>query len=121
MATKKRLILVASLSLAAIAVTVGVLVVLPLRPGVTKANFDRIQEGKRLEEVEQIFGGKGQSPREELRDFKELLCIWITDDGSLGSITFRDDCVLGKRWVARRLLRFDETFLDKIRRWLRVP
>jgi hypothetical protein len=39
--TKKHLLLIASLPVA-IAVTFGVVALLPPRPGVTKANFDRI-------------------------------------------------------------------------------
>src|ERR1017187_4650698 len=56
MATKKRLILIASLPLT-IAVTVGVLALLPPSPGVTKANFDRIQDDMTNADVKQILGG----------------------------------------------------------------
>jgi outer membrane protein assembly factor BamE (lipoprotein component of BamABCDE complex) len=55
MAKKKRLLLIASLPLT-IALTLGVLAMLPPPPGVTKANFDRIQEGMTRAEVEEIFG-----------------------------------------------------------------
>jgi hypothetical protein len=42
--TKKRLLLLAAVPIT-IAVILGVLSILPSRPGVTKANFDRIEEG----------------------------------------------------------------------------
>ena len=53
--TKKRLALLAVLPLT-VAVIVGVLAMLPPRPGVTKADFDRIMEGMDRTEVEAIFG-----------------------------------------------------------------
>ena len=58
--TKRSLLLIASLPLT-IAVTLGVLAMLPAifppKPGVTKANFDRIEKGMTMTEVEAIFGG----------------------------------------------------------------
>jgi hypothetical protein len=44
MAPKRRLLLLASLPLAIVAMTLGVLALLPPSPGVTKTNFDRIME-----------------------------------------------------------------------------
>jgi hypothetical protein len=55
MATKKRLLLIAVPPLS-IAVTLGVLAMLPPGPGVTKANFDRIEKEMTRAEVEQVFG-----------------------------------------------------------------
>src|ERR1035438_9324153 len=81
--TKKRLLLIASLPLV-IVVTLGVLAMLPPRPGVTKANFDRIEKGMTRAEVEQIFGGKGEMAR--------LHAIvdgnWGADDGSFAITEF---------------------------------
>ena len=54
--TIKRLILLASLPLM-IAVALGVLAMLPPGPGVTKANFDRIEKGMTTAQVKEIFGG----------------------------------------------------------------
>ncbi len=56
--TKKRVALIVVLPLA-IAVTVGVLVILPPSPGVMKEQFDLIEEEMTREEVEQILGRKG--------------------------------------------------------------
>jgi len=53
--TKKRQLRIASVPLIA-AVVLGVLSILPPRPGVTKATFDRIEDGMTRTEVEQIFG-----------------------------------------------------------------
>jgi hypothetical protein len=53
---EKRLLLIASAIAAVVGVTLGVLALLPPRPGVTKENFDRIKEGMTRAEVEAIFG-----------------------------------------------------------------
>jgi hypothetical protein len=106
--TKKRLLLIASVPLT-IAVTLGVLAMLPPSPGVTKANFDRIQDGMTRAEVEQILGGKGKMGGVKLWRF------WEGNDGSEAGIAFIDDCVTEKRWTI-----YNETILDKIRRWLHL-
>jgi hypothetical protein len=105
MATKTRLFLIASLPLV-IAMTLGVLAMLPPSPGVTKAHFDRIEKGMTLGQVEQILGGT-QVP------YKGWL--WTADDGSWAVIAFENDCVAGKEWHDSA-----ETIPDKIRRWLHL-
>jgi hypothetical protein len=132
--TKKRILLVASLPLA-IALTFGVLTILPPRPGVTKANFDRIEVGMTKAQVEGIFGAEGEVTRDDKaliaeilgkefeRDGKSLkvrgdlsVCrIWGANNGSGAQIEFVDDCVVDKQW-----LETDESFLKKIRRWLHL-
>ena len=104
--TKKRLLLIAFLPLT-IAVTLGVLAMLPPSPGVTKANFDRIQEGMTLGEVEAIFGREGQ--------MTEWGRYWKADDGSGAFFQFRDHCVVYREWYEST-----ETILDKLRRWLHL-
>ena len=132
---KKRLLMIAAVPLA-IVVTVSVLAMLPPSPGVTKANFDRIQKGMTLAEAEEIFGEKGEVTRDDkaliaeilgqefARDGKSLkvrgdlkVCrTWGANDGSGAQIEFVDDCVVDKQWIDT-----DETFLKKIRRWLHLP
>ena len=109
--TKNRLILLASVPLT-FAVTLGVLAMLPPGPGVTKANFDRIREGMTYDEVEHILGQEGIH-----RERREaVLYYWEADNGSQAWIQFQGDfCVVEKRWHDS-----DETFFDKIRRWLRL-
>lgn len=104
--TKKRLLLLAALPLV-IAMTLGVLVMLPPRPGVTKANFDRIEKGMTKAQVEEIFGGEGQKT--------EWGRYWKSDDGSGAFFQFRDHCVVYGEWYDSH-----ETILDKIRRWLDI-
>jgi hypothetical protein len=108
--TKKRLLLFASLPLA-IVVALGVLAMIPPSPGVTKANFDRIEKGMTMAEVEEILGGKGKSFHED----DKALMYWDADDGSLALIRFVDNCVPDKTWYDS-----DETIPDKIRRWLHL-
>ena len=110
--TKKRLVLIAAVPLT-IAVALGVLAMLPPSPGVTKANFDRIETGMTLAEVEAIFERKGV-----LGWSGEGVSIysWEAYDGSSASVEFSNDCVDVSAWTDP-----NETFLDKIRRWLHLP
>jgi hypothetical protein len=110
--TKKRLLLIAAVPLAivvtlAIGVTLGVLVMLPPRPGVTKANFDSIKPGMKKAEVEEIFGREAQRmipildvgfPKPPLFVPGAVLAVWVTDNRSGAYITFRDDCVTHATW-----------------------
>jgi hypothetical protein len=106
--TKKRLLLLASLPLT-IALTVGVLAMLPPTPGVTKANFDRIEKRMTKAEVEEIFGGKGELGGPKFGMF------WQAHNGSGAEIQFWDDCVNEKHWSDS-----NETFLNQIQRWLHL-
>ena len=123
--TKKRFLLIASLPLT-IAVTLGVLAILPPSPGVTKANFDRIEKGMTIAEVEQIFGEKGTASsshpflpglclRGELTDDGLRAGVWVSGE-SHALILFSDKCVVHMRW-----LDFNPTLLETIRRWLHLP
>ena len=107
--TKKRLLLLAAVPLI-IAVTVGVLAMLPPSPGVTKANFDRIEKGTTKAEVEMIFGGEGK-----FWDGQVGGVCWIANDGSVAVVDFVADYVAKKHWHDS-----NETILDKFRRWLHL-
>jgi hypothetical protein len=108
--TKKRLLLIASLPLA-VALVIGVLAMLPPRPGVTKANFDRIETGMTESEVEQILGGKAKC-----RVGGETVeAIWEADDASSTLVEFEADRVFRKQWFGSH-----EAFLAKICRWLHL-
>jgi hypothetical protein len=112
--TKKRLLLLASLPLT-IALTLGVLVMLPPRPGVTKANFERIRKGMTVEEVKEVFGethfriGPAWG--------KNTWVSFWSDSKRSAAVCFDDDgCVIETQW---RLIA-SETFLEKLRRWLHL-
>ena len=113
--TKKRLFLLASLPLT-IAVIFGVLAMLPPSPGVTKANFDRIQEGMTKAEVEDIFGRTTWKTEPHWRR-SHTNEIWSSDDGEYAVVIVfneRGTAVIGESFDS------NEPFLDKIRRWLHL-
>jgi hypothetical protein len=112
--TKKRLLLFASLPLT-IALTLGVLAMLPPSPGVTKANFDRIEKGMTKAEIEEVFGRKG-NPAVEIGQRALGVLYWVEDDGSVAEIIILDDGVMSKKWTNS-----NETMLQKIRRVLHLP
>jgi hypothetical protein len=105
--TKKRLLLIAVLPLIIVG-TMGVLALLPPSPGITKANFDRIEQGMPRGEVVQILGGGGKP----LFGDDEAWMLWVADDGSWLTIVFRDDRIADKHWQSWH--DSDKTFLDKI-------
>src|SRR5215831_15323613 len=78
-------------------------------PGVTKENFDRIEEGMTLREVEQIFGRPG--------NYNWGGYSWQGDDGARVFVlfAFEGDSAGRKFWEDST-----ETPLDKLRRWLHL-
>ena len=122
----KRLFLIGGFLAACVCLPFGVVAMLP-RSGITKASFDGIQEGMTLGEVEEIFGRQLTQPSvEDEIVFQPLWYIgrqrkrishacWHADDGSVVWITFGNDCIIAKQWHQST-----KTFLDKIRRWLRL-
>jgi hypothetical protein len=112
--TKKRLLLFASLPLT-IAVTLGVLALLPPRPGVTKANFDRIEMGMTKAEVEEIFGGRFVLHKGMANVGLNPLAGWEAHDGAVALIYLSDGSVVRKDWAESEL-----TFVQKLRRWLHL-
>src|SRR5438045_683724 len=81
----------------------------PGGPGVTKANFDRIEEGMTLQAVEQILGRPGQYTWGGYH--------WEADDGATVFVVYDfDGASAGRKfWRDSR-----ESPLDKIRRWLHL-
>jgi hypothetical protein len=118
MMTKKRLLLIASLPLT-IAVTLGVLAMLPPSPGVTKANFDRIEKGMPKAEIEAIFGGKAITIEPWFGGIRDnpgaKVAVWKANDESKAGIVFMNSCVFYKEWQDS-----NETLPDKLRRWLHL-
>lgn len=89
----------------------------PLRPGVTKANFDRIEYGMTREEVETLFGGPTWSCRIRGQfDVAPPTIVWAGHDGATADIDFLEGAVSEKSWTAST-----ETIPDKLRRWLSWP
>ena len=110
--TKGRLLLIGLFPLAVV-VALGVIAILPSGPGVTKSNFDRIENGMTTGEVEAIFGREGSIPVMH----EHMWVRWSANDGS-GSVAwigFVDNCVERKEWLDS-----DATILDRIRRVLHL-
>ena len=116
--TRRRTLLLASLIAASVCVGLAVLAMLPPRPGVTKANFDRIEVGMQIEEVECILAGPGFSIDKLITrdEAGSGIILWQHSDGSMVMIWPADKVVAKKKWVPSQ-----ETLLNKIRRWLHLP
>ena len=116
--TKKRLLLIASVPLV-IVMMLGVLALLLPSPGVSKANFDRIEKGMTSAQVEQILGGEAKTIEPWFGGIRDnpgaKVAVWKADDESKAGIVLMNSCVFDKEWRDST-----ETFLDKIRRWLHL-
>ena len=113
---KKRYFAVAGLLTACFCVILAVLTVLPLHPGVTKANFDRIEIGMTLPEVEAILGtDRGSRPilTDIMLPIGHEVEEWGGDEG-FANIIFDE----GKRMVRKDWDSAPLPFLDRIRRRL---
>jgi hypothetical protein len=111
---RRRLLLIASLPLA-VAVVLGVLAMLPARPGVTKAKVDRIEKGMTMPAVEELLGRPGKFVPGPASAGPMAWFVWDENDGSFAAIGFLQDRVIEKVWEGS-----EEAFLDKIRRWFRL-
>lgn len=109
--TKKRLLLITSLPLT-IALTIGVLAMLPPSRGITKANFDHIEDGMTMGQVEAIFGGQevalgNSGPSDGF--------VWHADDKSGALVLFAHGCVVHKYWRDS-----NETTIERLLRWFHL-
>jgi len=91
-------------------------VAFPPRPGVTKANFDRIEKGMTRADVEELFGkpasGSYLHGGKKIRHTCEL---WSGDEGSATIICDEEHGIVAdKEWSTRKL-----SVLQTLRRWVR--
>jgi hypothetical protein len=91
MTKRRRLMWSAAILAAIVTVVLGVLAMLPAQPGVTKANFDRIEIGMFSDEVELILGEPMQPHMRELNTNDRD--IWRDSDGSTVRIDYFRDSV----------------------------
>jgi hypothetical protein len=126
--TWKRRLAVISLFVVLVGIGVGLAMMLTPdhRPGVTKANFDKLQEGMSIEQVETWLGadsrrlfGFGRSGL-GASTFNQT---WIADDGARAAITFSLQYGVDEDWKVASMTWTDstETTWQRIRRWLRIP
>ncbi len=88
--TKKRYLAVAVVLAATVFLCVFTFALLPPER-VTKAKFDRIQDGMRCGEVEQLFGSKGQAAAMGPRTEYEERYSWEASNGSRAYVYFVND------------------------------
>jgi hypothetical protein len=88
------------------------LAIQPSPPGVTKANFDRIEIGMARADVETILGS---SKSIKVRHYEEFYNV--KDQWNQGAFVWFDehDKTIKMLWVDS-----DETILQKLRRWLHL-
>jgi hypothetical protein len=118
--TNKRRIVMAGIPAGVACLVLGILAMLPPsdRPGVTKANFDRIEKGMTGAEVDAIFGKSSSAGRSAFIAGGGVISFesWRNDDGAYASLVLDDDVVAQKSWNEST-----ETITAKIRRWLHWP
>jgi hypothetical protein len=110
--TKKCLLIAGTLAAFACLLLVAI-ALLPMRTGVTKANFDRIEKGMMYADVEAIFDEPAWFDH---GDHTRHLADWRREDGAVARVVFVDGSATDILW-------FDstETFSEKFRRWLHLP
>jgi hypothetical protein len=113
MTRKNRCILVAGLLAVGVCLTLAVLVLLPPRPGVTKANYDRIEEGMSLAEINAILG---RPPDMVEGGAEEMWHGWIGEDGFVHVVFAGDSTFVRKEWRDS-----PRTLSEKVRQWLHLP
>jgi hypothetical protein len=87
-----------------------VLAMLPPRPGVTIANFDRIEEGMTRAEVEALLG----EPRVINGPAGHAIWIdWVSDEGRIIATRFDNDKLVEKSFHDQA-----DGLIDKLRRWM---
>jgi len=87
MSRRRRILLSAAVFAACVAVLLGVLAMLPPRPGVTNANFDRIEKGMTFAEVMTILGRPGLEASMDPFD-NNVSLFWFHADGSRTHVLF---------------------------------
>jgi len=88
---------------------------LPPTPGVTQANFDRLEKGMTLAEVEAIFGKPSSDSFESgfISGNHVIVHRWVCPSGEFTFVHFSQHGVSYKSWPEA-----DETIVRKIRKWL---
>jgi hypothetical protein len=106
--TRVRYILAAVLALAVVAfVVVGLW---PEPPGVSQANFDRIQEGMTLEDAERIFGKSGDCMT--YPPARPMVWVRWEDKNGIATLGVLDGNII------RKGVYTPHGIFDKVRRWM---
>jgi hypothetical protein len=121
---RKRLLLTFALLAAVAIVAIGAVLVLvwidSTRPGVTLANFNRIENGMTLTEVDGLLGPSTFGICASASDLiNDPVYVWVSPDRDQASITFANGRVSETRWVDS-----EASTWDRLRRrfeWLLGP
>jgi hypothetical protein len=114
----KRLLLCAACVAACIALVLVLLATLDARTGITKANYDRIQPGMTLTEVQDVFGKVGICETGTTQGAPQV-CVysWENQDRSGAFLLFDNNRLLMKgQWTDST-----ESMWDKILRLIHWP
>jgi hypothetical protein len=122
-AMKRRYLIAACILATGIIAVLAVLVTLP-ETGVTKAKFERVEQGWTVEAIESEFGmpatetvGYTLSTGDEHVDVIYVWKRWRNEDGSGADVCVtRGGIVYGKEWRDS-----EETMGQKLKRWVRWP
>ena len=117
---KKRLLAITAILAAVVGAIVLSLALLPARPAVTKANFDRLEIGMSLDDVNAAFGGPHSisvsmpMASEQIAD-PRVLEFSLAWHGADGVVTFSE-----KEMRVINTTFYDEptSFYQKLQRWL---
>ena len=105
--TKKRLLLIGGFLAACVCLPLGVsLMMTDNGPGVTKANFDRIEEGMTEDDVTRILGRPAYLSTPVSSPLPQTIrrAYWQGDGEKKVSVTFYDEGAMGRSWEAPRNL-----------------
>ena len=122
---RKRLLLSAGTMAGLVGVVLVVVVMLPSGPGVTKANFDKIEKGMTFDQVTAYLGKPSIEPgvfdiSETRRDW---VVDWYHDNGSSAVIWFASgkmESISNGKVLQMTWHESSETVFDKFRRWLHL-
>lgn len=103
-------------------VLLGLTVISPNRPGISKANLNRVKTGMTRTEVEELFGEGGSEfifatnggQYTVVEDSRQMF-VWYAADWSGATVWFEGDRVVEMEWHDS-----NETIFEKIRRWLHL-
>jgi hypothetical protein len=118
-AMKKRDLKLAALAAVSVFAAIGVIAMLPPSPGITKANYDRVEMGMTRGDVEAIFGEPDSRLLAISPDGSRRIDLWKADNGAMAVIHFLDGRVTN--WEQCKRIESQEGIGEKIRRWLRWP
>lgn len=114
---RKYLLLIVGTMTAYVGLALGALAMLPERPGVSKANFDRVKKGMTRAEAEAIFGMPASCYGQHWGLFSRVSVHWKSDDGARADFDLNNEIGIidsDGTWTPST-----ETINEKFRRWLR--